>query len=75
MAPGIIFAKALWVILSISTLLILENYLFNSFNHIQIGDLINSSPPGQNGHRFADNVFRCIFFNEKFCILIKISLK
>ena len=34
---------------------------------------INSSPPGQNGRHFADDVFRCIFINEKFCILIKIS--
>ena len=24
---------------------------------------------------FADNIFRCIFVNETFCILIKISLK
>ena len=23
----------------------------------------------------ADSIFKCIFFNEKFCILIKISLK
>ena len=23
----------------------------------------------------ADNIFKCIFLNEKFCILIKISLK
>ena len=37
--------------------------------------LVNSSPPGQNGHHFADSVFRCIFVNKKFCILIKISLK
>ena len=29
----------------------------------------------QNGHHFADNIFRCIFVSEKFCILIKISLK
>ena len=36
---------------------------------------INSSPPGQNGRHFADNIFRCIFVNEKFCILIIISLK
>ena len=36
---------------------------------------LNSSPPGQNGRHFADNIFRCIFVNEKFCILIKISLK
>ena len=32
-------------------------------------------PPGQNGHHFADDVFRSIFVNEKFCILVKISLK
>ena len=35
----------------------------------------NSSPPGQNGCHFADNVLRCIFVNEKLCILIKIWLK
>ena len=34
--------------------------------------LINSS---QSGRPFADDVFRCIFFNEKFYILIKISVK
>ena len=36
---------------------------------------INSSPPGQNGRHFGDNIFRCIFMNEKFRIFIKISLK
>ena len=36
---------------------------------------MNSSPPGQNGRHFADGVLRCIFMNEKFCILINISLK
>ena len=36
---------------------------------------INSSPPGQNGRHFADNTLRCIFANEKFCILITTSLK
>ena len=35
----------------------------------------NSSTPGQNGRHFADDIFRCIFVNEKFCILIKTSLK
>ena len=29
----------------------------------------------QNGRHFADDIFRCIFMNEKFCILIKIPLK
>ena len=37
--------------------------------------IINSFPPGQNGCYFTDNIFRCIFVNEKFCILIWISLK
>ena len=27
------------------------------------------------GRHFADDIFRCIFLNEKFCILTKISLK
>ena len=27
----------------------------------------NSSPPGQNDRSFADDIFRCIFVNEKFC--------
>ena len=36
---------------------------------------LNSYPPGQNGRHFVHDIFRCIFVNEKFCILIKISLK
>ena len=36
---------------------------------------VKSSPPGQNGRHFAHKVLRCIFVNEKFCILIEISLK
>ena len=36
---------------------------------------LNPSPPGQNGRHFADDIFICIFVNEKFGILIKISLK
>ena len=36
---------------------------------------MNSSPPGQNGRHSTDDIFRCIFVNEKFCILVKISLK
>ena len=38
-------------------------------------DLVNSSLPGQNGRHFPDDIFRRIFVNEKFCVLIKISLK
>ena len=32
----------------------------------------DSSTPGQNGCHFADDIFRCIFVTEKFCIFIKI---
>ena len=32
------------------------------------------SSPRQNGRHFADDIFRCIFLNQKFCILFKISL-
>ena len=39
------------------------------------GPNLNSSLPGQNGHQFADDIFGYIFVNEKFCILIEISLK
>ena len=43
--------------------------------HVLMLFIFNSSPPGQNGRRFADDVFKCIFVNEKICILIEISLK
>ena len=36
---------------------------------------LNSPPPGQNCRHFAEDVFRCIFVNERFCILIKFSPK
>ena len=37
--------------------------------------ILTHLPPGQNGRHFADKIFRCIFANEKFCILIKVLLK
>ena len=45
-----------------------------AFNTKFMPPSLNSSPPEQNGCHFAENAFRCIFVNEKFCILIKISL-
>ena len=33
---------------------------------------VNSSPPGLNGCHLADGIFRYIFTNENFCIVIKI---
>ena len=35
---------------------------------------LNTLRPTQNGRRFADDMCKCIFINEKFCILIRISL-
>ena len=40
-----------------------------------ISSPINSSPPGENGRYFTDDIFRGNFVIERFCILIKISLK
>ena len=37
---------------------------------------INSSPRGQNGHHFSDEIFKYIFMNETFFLnLIRIPLK
>ena len=36
---------------------------------------VNSSSPGENGLHFANDIFKGIFMNEKFCVSIKISLK
>ena len=36
---------------------------------------VNSSPLEQNGRFFPDDIFKCIFMNEQFRILIRISLK
>ena len=36
---------------------------------------INALGPDQNGWNLADNIFKCICFDESYCILIQISLK
>ena len=36
---------------------------------------LNTWRPTQNGRRFADDVFKCIFLNANVCISFKISLK
>ena len=40
-----------------------------------IHHMINTLRPKRNGQHFADNIFKCIFFNENAWIFIKISLK
>ena len=42
---------------------------------INTGDYPPPPPSGQNGRHFTDDIFICIFVNESFYILIKISLK
>ena len=37
--------------------------------------VVNTFRPRQNGHEFADHIFKLIFFDEIFCILIEIWLK
>ena len=44
----------------------LINYLLCCLTHL---------PREKNGRHFADDIFRCIFVNEYFRILIRISLK
>ena len=40
-----------------------------------INSSLKSSPAGQNEGYFADDIFKCIFMDEQFCISIRISLK
>ena len=37
--------------------------------------VINSSPPGENGRHFTDNIFKCIYLNENVWFSLKISMK
>ena len=39
------------------------------------GQGVNTLRPGQNGRRYPDDIFKCIFLNENICIPINISLK
>ena len=54
-----------------------EPMMVNLLTHICVTrpQWVNTLKPGQNGRRFTDDIFTCIFMNEKFCILIQISLK
>ena len=54
---------------------VLLNESYTTTNHWSYGHNFNWSPPGQNRWHFADDVFKFIFPNEKFGILINISLK
>ena len=43
--------------------------------HWSMFHVVNTLRPRQNGHHFANNIFKCIFMDEKFYILLRISLK
>ena len=43
--------------------------------HTSLEVPLNTLRPRQDGRHFADDIFKCIFFNENCCILIKFSLK
>ena len=47
-----------------------------AWHHLVLCDsLLTPLPLDKMAAIVADDLFRCIFVNEKFCILIKISLK
>ena len=62
---------------NISSKMITLHHAFGNhhFRKVPIAVMLTRSPPGQNGHHFANDSFECIFMNEKFCILIEFSLK
>ena len=62
-------------VLGVVMLKILEYFKWTYFTLLYDDSVLNSAPPGQNGRHFKDDIFRCIFVNEKFYNLIKFSLK
>ena len=50
----------------VASVLARSNGLYNA----PLPESFNSSPPGQNGRHFADDIFICIFLNEHFSIFI-----
>ena len=52
---------------------LVTNILINKL--IIKSSLVKSSSPGQNGRHSEDDICTCIFENERFCILITISLE
>ena len=72
-APAFVKKKLLWLSMISKKCFVDQMTLFKLPR--EISSRVNSFRPGQNGCHSADDIFRCIFVNEKFCILIKISLK
>ena len=56
--------------------LFFDKIIYNQIKYKQKNKIsLNLSPPGQNGFHFADDNLKYIFVNEKFHMLIEISLK
>ena len=53
----------------------LLSYVPFCFTPLLIEFSLNTLRPRPNGHRFTDDIFQCIFVNNFFRILIKISWK
>ena len=45
--------------------------LYFELEYVRPFVFINSCPRRQNGHHFSDDIYICIFVNEKCCIFIK----
>ena len=71
---GLVQQALIWgyIVMGKSASLIITTDQYNAVLHTAQW---KSFPPGQNGRHFTDDLFRCNFINEKFCILIQISLK
>ena len=52
-----------------------SSYINISWQHDLYSIIINTMRQRQNGGHFADDIFKCIFFNENIQISITISLK
>ena len=73
--------------IAITSALYIEYYSYenvNPMNHKEMKRLLTSQHlrakfvehiEVENGHHFAESIFRCIFLNGNICIFIKISLK
>ena len=55
--------------------MVMENGFISFPNMPYLADQFNTLRPRQNGRHFADDMFKCISFNENVWIPIEISLK
>ena len=62
-----------WTMVCLSFFILGENFyaMMKPTSNMEPSCCLNSSPPGQNGHHFADNIFRLFSMNERSYILIK----